>query len=222
MDRRILGINGIYDQRSFKKLTDQDIQFFIFDQRTKSPNFIQNYVLIDLIKSLGGRNINIVLRFDNDKPFMINHAIDSILKETTLTTANIELWFDHEFNPWIEDARIPFKIYYNDQTNIKSFVNKSHLKGLVFNAFDFNSMGMQKMQNKMFNMLQALGKNSFEHTLELLPMDSFPASLVDYLDLQSFSLKIDSDLEICYRNIDLDKLLKSIKFIKRELNTQQF
>lgn len=211
------GIEGLYDIRTAKKLSEFNLNYFVFDQRTSSPQFIQNHVLIDLLKTQNFLNNKIVLKFDTDKSFMIDHAVNNILSQTNIGREQLEVWL-YSFNDWITNASLSFKLLYLPENSPSKVLNTSHFSGFIFRASDFEVSS----QNKTILLLQLLQNRKFDHVCTVAPFDSIPHALIDYLEIDTLILDVNSDVEICYRNLDYDKLSECFKNLFKNAKTLNF
>lgn len=216
-----IGIEGIYDLRTAKKLKDFGLKIFSFDQRAKSPQFIQAEILIDILKNESFSNLKVALKFDFDKSFMIDHLIDRILKETAVHQDQIEVWL-YANNDWTQNARVPFKVYYSPDTLPQKVIHFKNFSGFLFKASDFELPTGGVNQQKIMLLLQLIQAKPYSHVLSMAPFDSFPHGLVDYLGIDSFLLELNSDVELCYRNPDYDKLSKCFNHLFKEIKSITF
>lgn len=215
------GIEGLYDLRTAKKLKDFGLQVYVFDQRAKSTQFIQTHILIEILKSELLLNSKIVLKFDTDRSYMIDHVINKIISETTISKEQLEVWF-YAQNEWIETAHLSFKVYYNRDISPQKALSSNRFTGFIFRAGDFDTPNSQMDQQKILLIMQLLKGRSYSHALSLSPYDSFPHALVDYLTIETFLLEVNSDVELCYRNLDFDKISKCLNMLIKEIKFQPF
>lgn len=215
------GIEGLYDLRTAKKLKDFGLKIFSFDQRTRSPQFIQSHVLIEILKSEPLLETRIALKFDYDKSFMIDHLIEKIVAETSVARSQIEVWLYAE-NDWVNHASVPFRVYYAKETSPQKMIHHNNFAGFLFKASDFEHRdGGQDLQ-KIMLLLQLVRNRVLTHNLSLAPFDSFPHALVDYLGIETFLVEVNQDVEVCYRNLDYDKLSKCFNLLFKEIKSQAF
>ncbi len=217
------GIDGIYDIRVMKKLTTLNLKTLVFDCNPRSPQFVQGYVIIDILKTLNVFDGKIVLKFEKEKDFMINSLVHSVLKDASIASENLEVWVSSECD-WIKNPTANFKVHYSSYIREKEFIKNDLFKGFNFNASDFENItgGRTSGEQKLLVILQLLGGKSFEHSLTLEPFDSLPSALCDFLEIRDFVLKINSDIEVCYRNVDVEKLTHSFGMLKKNATSVSF
>ncbi len=221
MTKYKFGIEGLYDYRTFKSLKDFDLKVLAFDLRARSSQFVQIHTIIDILKQSSSETILIALKFDHDKPFMIEHVINEIVAKTSITKNQLEIWL-YAQNDWVDSASVRFKVHYTIETMPNKVIKNEKFSGFLFRAFDFETNDKGVDQQKVLILMQLLAGQKFSHVLSLMPFDSFPHALVDYLGVSTFLLEVNQDIEHCYRNLDYDKLSKCFKLLLKEVNTQSF
>lgn len=204
-----LFLQGIYDQRTLKFLIQEGIKHFIFDFNPRSFNFIQEYVFLDLYKNFITDKNQIFLKFTNSKDPMINKLINDI-KIINPNLSNIVFLFDEV------DTDFPHPFFLNYSSSLK-IPNSSYLKGIflnfefIENAYNHNSM------NLFYSNL--LSKNpilvSKKMILNINWRDNLLSSVFEIFEVDGISLSINSDVEVCYRNVDHQKIKKEIQLKKK-------
>lgn len=215
------GIEGLYDLRTAKKLKDFGLGVFSFDQRARSPQFIQAHILIDILKNEPLSTLKVALKFDHDKAFMIDYLIEKIVAETSVKKEQIEVWLYAE-NDWMNNASVPFKVYYSKETAPQKMIHQKNFNGFLFKASDFEFERGVLDQQKILLLLQLIQNRPFAHAVSIAPFDSFPHALVDYLGIETFLVEVNADVEVCYRNLDYDKLSKCFNLLFKEIKSQTF
>lgn len=213
-----VGLEGLYDSKTFRKQNTHGLSTLVFDCNPKSMQFVQAHIILEILKA-ATLTTNVVLKFHHEKNFVIDSLVNQILKETSLSVENIQVWINADAE-WLNRPNYNFKVIYGS-FKVKSFLEESYFKGFVFEANDFENTYAQNVEQKVLILLQLLKGKKFHHTLVMSPFDSLPMALIDYLEINHFIVKINSDVEVCYRNVDQDKLSVCFTQLKKNLQSIQ-
>lgn len=214
-----LRIDGIYDKRTLKHLKEQGIKDFCFDFSPKSFNFIQEYVFLEQILNLLNYSDRIFLHFSRSNDPMIQKIIDD-LKKAGHSLDNIFF----EFDEWSKDIT-PINFEYNFLLNFSSDVDVSKLmgkncRGLIFNFEFFEELHRSRsIQNFSNNFYTKYYTTLNENCLMLLKIDwnnNLQTSIFDLFEFDLISFPINSKIEICYRNVDFNKLRCELDILKKK------
>jgi hypothetical protein len=118
-----------------------------------------------------------------------------------------------EFDEFISDVIIPddIKFYILYQPSVYLVSNYSdNLIGFIF-SYDFLYMTYRNSQLTNFysNFLSHFKTNELDKKIFILKLDwneSVNKNCLDIFDFEIISLPLNSEVEVCYRNIDLNKL----------------
>lgn len=210
-------IDGIYDQRTLKHLKLCGIKSFCFDFSPKSFNFIQEHVFLEQIIPQLSDTDRIFVHFNRSNDPMINKLTDDVLK-TGFNLSN--LYF--EFDEWATDM-VPAHFKYNYLLHFSS--DQDTAKGIGKNfcgfTFDFSFFEDLFQKNLMHqfssNFYTRFGTKINESHFLILKMrwkSNIIASLFDFFEFNLLTMPINSDIEICYRNVDLKKLSAELVLFK--------
>lgn len=214
-----MGLEGLYDSKTYRKQNTHGLNTLVFDCNPKSLQFIQAYVIVDILKT-SAISTNVVLKFQNEKSFVIDSLIKQILQETSIGADQIEVWINPDAE-WLNGPTHKFKITFGN-FKTKSFLDHNLFQGFVFDAADFENNYAQNSEQKLLVLLQLLKGRRYQHTLVVSPFDSLPMALIDYLEIHHFIVRINSDVEVCYRNVDQEKLSSCFTQLKKNLQSIQF
>ena len=213
-----LRIEGIYDKRTLLHLKSLGLKDFCFDFSPKSFNFIQEYVFLEQILIALSPTDRVFLHFKRSNDPMVLKLIDDLIK----SGQNLEnVYF--EFDEWSSDLR-PIDFNYNFLLNFSNDTDPMKLMGKNFQGFIFNFNFFQELYQS--NLLHNFAINFYtryhtlidDHRLMLLKIDwqnDLLASLFEYFEFNLISFPINSQIEICYRNVDLKKLSSEMEIFKK-------
>lgn len=202
-------LDGIYDQRTLKHLKILGVKNYCFDFSPKSFNFVQEHIFLDIFLKLIDSTDRIFLHFNRSNDPMITKLANDI-QSYGFTLENIIF----EIDEWSSDVLpkdFPYRYvlnYFNDAPLFKMIDNK--FDGFIF---DFNSF--EDLHRK--NLLMNVANNFHTHFHSLLSDEKFLILKIDWqsnllttilnlFDFNLISLPINSNIEVCYRNVDLKKL----------------
>jgi hypothetical protein len=149
---------------------------------------------------------------------MVLKLVDDLIK----SGQNLEnVYF--EFDEWSSDLR-PIDFNYNFLLNFSNDTDPMKLMGKNFQGFIFNFNFFQELYQS--NLLHNFAINFYtryhtlidDHRLMLLKIDwqnDLLASLFEYFEFNLISFPINSQIEICYRNVDLKKLSSEMEIFKK-------
>ena len=214
-----LRIDGIYDKRTLKHLKDQGIKDFCFDFSPRSFNFIQEYVFLEQILHLLNSSDRIFLHFSrSNDPMILKIIVD--LKKEGHSLDNIFF----EFDEWTQEVN-PLNFDYNYLLNFSINIDTAKLigknfRGLIFNFEFFEELHRSRSLNNFANNFYTkyyttLGENS----LMLLKIDwnsNLLTSIFDLFEFNLISFPINSKIEVCYRNVDFNKLRCELEILKKK------
>lgn len=214
-----VGLEGLYDSKTFRKQNTHGLNTLVFDCNPKSLQFVQAHTIIEILKT-AVMATNVVLKFHHEKSFMIDSLVNQILKESSISSENIQVWINADAE-WLNQPTFNFKVIYGT-FKTKNFLENQFFKGFVFDASDFENNYAQNSEQKVLVLLQLLKGKKYQHTLVLSPFDSLPMALIDYLEIGHFIVRINADVEVCYRNVDQDKLSTCFTQLKKNLQSIHF
>jgi hypothetical protein len=216
MDLYKFKFDGIYDSRTLVELKTQGVDHFCFDFNPKSFCFIQERVFLDLLKNHISDFDKVFLHFSSNKDFMVIKIHEEILK----IRGNLKnIYF--EFDEYFLESNLPNNLNFLLLYQPSIFLHTKKLDGLAGFIFPYNLL---EEVNKNTNIVQFYG-NFFNHfknydldskliVLRLNWDDKINSKCVEIFDFNLVSFPINSEIEICYRNIDLAKLKNKFQLKK--------
>lgn len=211
-----LRIEGIYDKRTLKFLKQKGVKDFTFDFSPTSFNFIQEYVFLDLLKLLDS-NDRIFLHFNRSNDPMVSLLCEHLKKEG--------IGFDNiffEFDAWstdksVSDFQYNYLLKYSDGIDYLKYINE-RFKGFVFCYSFFENLNHLNLIQNFCTTFFTRYHHSIDNGLLILKIDwndNVRTTLFEYFDFNFLSLPINNKIEICYRNVDLNKLGHEMAIFQR-------
>lgn len=211
MNELQLKIGGIYDQRTLTFLLEKGINFFELDFRPRSFNFIQKHVVSDLLTRLQAMG-NIHLHFANEADFMVN----DILELVKANTKNYALVFsDFQTKAYYESFNTPFYWHFRSDVSYKDILSSKLCAGVVFDLEFLEDLlhkgSFEKFITNFYTTTQGFDK---EISIKLNWSKYPPAQIMESLSIQRLEMDINNLVEICYRNVDYNKMTSCLKFLQ--------
>lgn len=207
-------IGGIYDKRTFLALKEIGINHFEFDFRPRSFNFIQKYVLEEILKSSTLGHEKIFLHFSNEADFVVKDII-SLFDSFAITP---HLVFSDDQEPsYYSQFDLPFFWHYRAEKKIKDIMKDELNKGIIFDL-EFLDELYQKQTITSFtsNFLSIPGAFEKEIAIKMDWGKVLPKLIDELFSPSIIEMGINTNVEICYRNVDARKVINSINFIKNQ------
>ncbi len=211
-------IEGIYDQRTLKHLKQNGLKDFCFEFSPRSFNFIQEYVFLEQLLPLFSSTDRLFLHFSRSNDPMVSKLILD-LKKSGQDLGNIYF----EFDEW-SDSSMPINFEHKYLLNFSNDIDLSKMIGPNFNGFVFNFDFFENLHHK--NLLTNFSSNFFTRFHSKLKADNLMllradwnsnliSTLFDLFDFDLLSLPINSKIEVCYRNVDLNKLTSEMEVLQK-------
>lgn len=207
-------LSGIYDLRTLNFLIENRVRHFVFDFRPTSMNFIQEYKALELLDQL--QTGVLYLLFSNEKTFMIERIAKSCRDHFG---GEIILEIEGQIEKDFFDLNLPFLYRLQDKEQLTIYreaLLNGNCRGHVL-SYDMlkdlhENGGFLSWVKEYYGLL---GSRSLDIKQDLLldwDSDIFP-SLFEYLDFDTITLPINTKVEVCYRNVDLNKVSTNIKHL---------
>ena len=208
MDLYKFKFDGVYDLRTLKELKNQGIDHFCFEFNPRSFNFIQERVFLDLLVNVLNETDKIFLHFTSNKDFM---AI-KIYQEILLKRGNLINIF-YEFDEYFEEIDLPPDLNFYVVYSPSIFLIKSNLSQLIGFIFPYSLLDLVSKESNLIhfysNFFMHFKLQEFDSKILIVKLDwnEIPnPKLFDVFDFNIISFPLNSDIESCYRNVDLNKL----------------
>ncbi len=210
-------IDGVYDQRTFNLLKTLKIDSFSFDFRPTSFNFFQQYRFLDLVEKCFDSKDRYFLHFCGEADFVIQKMVDDLREKVSDEELQcFMLEFSDRCSPKFYDQfEFPYILHYSPELKPENFSNSKFLNGIVLH---FSHLEEMHREGRLFSFIQSFFQLVKTIDIELIlkadwDADIFP-SLVELLDFDSVALPVNDKVEVCYRNVDLNKLSNLLTVMK--------
>ena len=206
----LLKIDGIYDARTLKFLKSHGVAHFGLDFNPRSMNFIQEYVLLEQLVPLLSENDFLTLSFTRSDDPMIDKVILDLTK-AGIKRENLSLEC-MEWKGLPEERGLHYYVVFDPQLD-STLVQSPLFRGFVFPYGLFAEMQstgkLQIFLSQFFKQFSSVTTEK-EFVLRAEWSDDLFPSLTDMMDFDRLALPISSEIELCYRNVDLKKLEKEL------------
>lgn len=218
-----LKIDGIYDSRTLKFLQSLGVHKFGFNFDPRSFNFVQEYVFIEQLVPLLSSRDQITLSFTRSSDPMIAKVLVD-LKNAGVSADRVSI-ICQEWNGEVLLPDTGFYLYYG-QAEEKTLTGNPLFKGFIFDYSLFEEVHTKGLlHNFITNFYTRFGRlvDDRECILATLWQDNIFPGLPEIFDFDTLSLPINSDIEICYRNVDLKKLGRELEHhsLKRSFRAKE-
>lgn len=207
-------ITGLYDQRTIQLLKEQKIYSIGFDLRPRSLNFIQTHRLLELLKDVDLGSV--YLHFENEKEFIIE---DILKRVKDVYGGKLVLEFtDHQSKDFYDQFKLPYMLSFDGHRGDLKGSCGEYFCGFSFDYDYFEGIHMrgyfESWVTEYYRTISFLGRQIQHHLIRQWDSDIFP-SLNELLDFDYVSLPICSEVEVCFRNVDLKLFEKQVDYIRK-------
>ncbi len=216
-------IDGTYNQKTITMLEELKINDFSFDLRPKSFNFVQEYVLLDIIKTSFRPWNRYYLHFENEKEYVIKKILNDV-KEAAIKTDSATAQMDNlflEFSDGLdvlfyESFETPYLFHLDERHHLEDFLSSKYLRAINLSYSYLHHLQQSgKFGEFAGGFLKLVKKLEPHRKVEVMlsmdwDEDVFP-SLFHYLQFNVISLPLNNKVELSYRNIDYELLKKYMK-----------
>lgn len=220
---RRLRIDGVYDLRTLETLKEQEIKDFTFDFRPLSFNFLQQYKFMEFVESLSQTHSlsqsQLFCHFSNESKDVVEKIKNDYLEQYPRDNFQLE-FSDIQDVEYYKSFETDFIWHYQNIANARDIVKISSLRGLVLDYQFLAELHEQNLLDAFYNNFYQLIRHKittpgFKIILQADWDSDFFPSLFDFFDFHLLSLPINSKIEVCYRNVDLNKVGQNIHFYKQ-------
>ncbi len=209
-----LRITGLYDQRTIQLLKENNVYSIGFDLRPRSLNYIQSYRLVEMLKDV--KLGTVYLLFENEKEFIVE---DILKKVKEVYGGNLVLEFsDTQSKEYYDQFKTPYILTFDGyRGDLKSSC------GDFFRGFTFDYSYLEGIHTRgyfdawiveYYRAIKFLERQIEHFLVRQWKSDIFP-SLYELLDFDYVSLAICSDVEVCFRNVDLKLFGEQVDYIRK-------
>lgn len=216
-------IDGVYDLRTLQALKDLEIRDFSFDFRPLSFNFLQQYKFMEMMEYLKNDNhlsqCQVTCHFANETKDTVQKIKNDFCE--LYPKDQLLLEFSDALEPsYYKDIDFDFLWHYGPVDEAREIVKLPTLRGIVLSYSFLAQLHEQGVLDSFYNNFYQLIRYKV-HTPDFKVVlqadwnaDFFP-SLFDFFDFHLLSMPINDKIEVCYRNVDIDRASKNIHFYKQ-------
>ena len=208
-------IDGVYDIRTLKSLIENQVYDISFDFRPKSFNFLQQYKFEEIYQQYKNHSLNFYLKFSEEQTFVV----ENIIKDKS--SQNVFLEFDDNNSlEYYEQFKMKFFYHYNFSRPISEIIASPLLEGLII-PFGLLEQRQEKgnLLQMTSNFLTQIGNKKIKLILEGDWDSNLFPSLFELFDFDLYSLPVNHKIEVCYRNVDLNAMTKSLSICNSMINS---
>lgn len=212
MSNRV-NVAGIYNLEILKSSISNGVKDFTFDLRPSSFNFIQEYVLLELLEYISLRDTSIYLHFEGEADFVIQKIVKDI-RQVMASLGKLELIFsDSNSVDYYEQFQTPFHLVQKTDSLDPKLVESKLLAGLILPADMIESIGLQKCL-KMVGAVKNIDPDRMISTEVRYDKDRIVETHKHIPNDQLF-FTIGSNLETAYRQVDTIRIKKHLSSLIR-------
>ncbi|OIQ16364.1 MAG: hypothetical protein BM556_14560 [Bacteriovorax sp. MedPE-SWde] len=211
----IIKLSGIYDKRTLKMAQEIGVKFFEFDFRPRSFNFVQQYVLEEVLESVTSSDDIVSLHFQNEANFVVDNILNSF-KDIAIKP---QLVFSDTQSPVYYDSfKRPYMWHHSPDADLKAVLKSKYNMGIILSygyLEDLHRLGtLQSFITNLYVQLKEVGGLNKTIGLKIDWDSNLAPSIFELVDFDFLDLPINDKVEVCYRNVDSTKLRRNIEILK--------
>jgi hypothetical protein len=212
MDNRV-NVAGIYNLEILKSSIANGVKNFTFDLRPSSFNFIQEYVLLELLEYISLRDTTIYLHFEGEADFVIQKIVKDI-RQVMASRGKLELIFsDNNSIDYYEQFQTPFHMVLKSNQVDPKLIESKQLAGLIFPMDMIEAYGL-KTCLKLIGAAKNVNPGRIISTEVRYDKDKILDTHKNIPTDQHF-FTIGSNLEVAYRQVDSIRIKKHLSSLIR-------
>jgi len=215
-------VDGVYDSRTLKLLTEIGIDHQSFDFRPTSFNFLQEHHLLEILQDHHSQLSHYYLHYEGDPDFVVEKMLTEIraLEQRGVIESvdNILLEFsDQRSASFFTQFSWQYILHYYHGMNLVDYLQSGNFSGLVLPLSILRSYYQSgTLHSFVKNFYQTLRTSGVADSFQLILLADWDSdimpSIIDYFDFDLISLQINSKVESCYRNVSLGDLAKQCSY----------
>lgn len=180
-----------------------------FDFRPRSFNFIQQYKFLELLKDQAVHFDKIYLSFCDEKDFVIKKFVEDLIESGVGSDQLVLEFSDSNPQEFYQQFNMPYIFHYNES-------NRNLSPCPLFRGVSIPACYLEEAENNntllsFVNLLMTqyssfLKVPDFKFQLDLDWDTEIYTAYLKYLPIEIFSFGINSKVEVCYRNVNLNKI----------------
>jgi hypothetical protein len=213
-------VEGIYDLRTLKFLRELGINQYHFDFRVRSFNFLQQHLFLDIVRYLKDSKNELYFAYENEKDFVVQKFLDDLKSEFPELYNQGTLEFnDSQGIDYFSSFNYPFIWSYQPDLPMAPILSHPLCKGIHF-SLGFLEMARESGQLRNFtqNFLSTFYQIGRPDQRLLLSHDwdaDLRPLIFELFDFNTISLPINNKIEVCYRNVDMNKFSEQLNYVQK-------
>ncbi len=209
-------IEGVYDLRTLKALSDLGVHSFAFDFRAKSPNFLQQHRFLEIMSKSYSPLQRYYLIYENEKDYIVRKMVEDLVKHVPLSNFTLD-FRGKEDAAYCRSFSTPYALDYVPRQGLREAlasplcteIGLSHNTVMVAHE----NRSMPTFARNFTQMVhESRGGRPLRSILRCDWDTDLFSSLFDFLDVDGLALPVNNKVEVCYRNVDLGKLKGQLRF----------
>jgi hypothetical protein len=208
-------LGGLYDQKLSKKLLAHKELGLGFDFRPKSFNFLQQHKFNELLNDLVLSRCPIMMKFSNEKQFLIQKFIDDIEKKVGMLPSNVFLEVSGEIDCGLDAYKLALPVFYHlslREPAIPDYL-MNNLRGVIIDD-------LYELINKEEELLRCIKRlhqlypwlPNLDIGLKVDWSSDISASWLHTLGVKFLYVEINHYVEDGYRQVNLQKLHSGLDY----------
>jgi hypothetical protein len=223
-----LQIGGIYSKEVWQRLKQEGVEHFGFSFLPTSFNFLQQHQFLALAQELFVRDHFYYFYFQQERDFVIQKQIDDCQQLLDQNFGggdfanHFQLVFsEHEDISFADSFSMGYWLPFNFEQDIGFYRSARFLKGITLDYRSLEYLHQKDLWDDFLTLyrqqlLPLLQERRIKLALSIdWDSDIFP-SLLDSISFDYLQLEINSKVESSYRQVDLERITKLLKFYKSE------
>lgn len=222
MKAKQLRLEGIYDQKTFDLLSQLSIKNFSFDMRPLGLNFFPQHLFLKLLSQSWRSGDRYFLHYAYEKDFVIEKMAEDLkqlFSPFNPFSGQLFLEFsDQKPLSFYEQFKLPFYWHYHWEGEFHQILHSPLLQGVVLSCSFLQGLYQREDREHFFQSLSEMRRKRDNRPLEFILAGDWDCTVAEgFLRQFSFdmlSLPINAQLELCYRQVDVEKMQQSVKLFK--------
>lgn len=217
-------VSHIYDSRTVAALKELGIRHFGFCFHPKNIRFLQHIEFLKILSEHLDSNTYFYLDIRGESSSLVDHLLAQVKevsaqKGISFQNGNIILETNHFY-----DFNIFHLLHFSllDPVEVGPLDQRiQQLSGFVFNYQELNDSHQKELIYNMKNDFSTHFSSAINEKTQLSCQvkfrDDIYASILKIFNINMISVGIDEDVEVCFRNVDLQKLTKELKILMSKI-----
>ncbi len=208
-------VHGIYDLNTLTVLKKRDYFLFGFDFRPRSFNFLPQHNFLTLLENSYSPIHKYFLHYENEPDFvtmkMVNDLRAFFAKKGEPMDSIILEFSDVRPLEFYQNFKLPFIWHFSEDSKLaRDILNDPLCVGAVIDLTNEKKLVNAEIQTRINNLYRIWSKSKNVKEMQLILLFDWKTQLnqCDFVTNEHLTIShpINSQVEICYRNVDLVRL----------------